>query len=272
MTLHEFLDVNYGADGDTVLRQRLADGADPNARDAKTGETPLHVANRRRRKSAVTIQLDHGAAIYARTRHGKTAYAHAIRRGFGELVTLLGERGADTTLNEADRFAVAVVEGRLNEARTLLAKHPQVIRTGNPEEDRLLADMAGRNDSERVKFLLSAGADLSTPGLDDGTPLHQAAWFGQPANARLLIAAGAPLDSFEPVHGRVHGARYSGGSEQAQEAYVELVRMLLAAGCSLCYPDRPDSDAYLTRLLNDATPAIREVLHKRNNILIDDFH
>jgi cytohesin len=268
MTLHEFLDVNYGADGDTVLRQRLADGADPNARDAKTGETPLHVATRRRRKSAVTILLDHGAAIDAKTPHGKTAYAHAIRRGFGELVTLLGERGADTALNEADRFAVAVVENRLDEARALLAKHPQVIRTGNPEEDRLLANMAGRNDSGRVKFLLSAGADLSTPGLDDGTPLHQAAWFGQPANAQLLLAAGAPLDVFEKVHGSspigwaVHGARYSGGSEQAQDAYVELVSMLLAAGCSLCYPDRPDSDAYLTRLLNDATPAIREVLQQ----------
>ena len=31
-------------------------------------------------------------------------------------------------------------------------------------------------------------------------PLHQAAWFGQPDNARLLIEAGAPLDVFDSVH------------------------------------------------------------------------
>ncbi|MCB0681623.1 MAG: hypothetical protein KDC32_12010, partial [Saprospiraceae bacterium] len=81
--------------------------------------------------------------------------------------------------------------------------------------------------------------------------------------------AGAPLDIFDSIHGSspigwaVHGARYSGAAEQRQEAYLELVRMLLDAGSSLHYPGQPDDDAYLRRLRKDATPKIQELLPAR---------
>lgn len=268
MTLHDLLDVHYGSDGDAVLRRMLADGAESNARHGALAETPLHVAARRRRLSAVEILLDHGADIDAQNGGGKTAYAHAIRRKFDEIAELLQRRGADTTLNVADRLAVAIVNERLDEARVLLAAHPGAARTGNTEEDRLLADVAGRKDPRPVALLIDAGADLTAPGLDTGTPLHQAAWFGQPDNARLLIAAGAPLDVFEPTHQSsplgwaVHGSRYSGDADQRQDAYLALVRMLLAAGSSLHYPGDADDDAYRRRLLQDASPAVRELLQR----------
>ena len=41
MTLHELLDINYGADGDDKLRQLLAGGAPINAVDGPQRETPL---------------------------------------------------------------------------------------------------------------------------------------------------------------------------------------------------------------------------------------
>ncbi len=268
MTLHEFLDCHYGADGDDALRRMLDGGADPNRSRGERAETPLHVATRRRRASAVDILLAHGADIDARTAGGKTAYAHAARRGFDEVAALLAQRGADTALNQADRFAVAIVSGRLDEARAIVEAHPGVARTGNPEEDRLLADVAGRNEREPVAFLIEAGADLTARGLDAGTPLHQAAWFGQPGNARLLIDAGAPLDLFDdahessPLHWAVHGSRFSGGAADRQDAYVELAGMLLAAGSSLHYPEDPGGDAYKRRLLGDATPQVRDVLQR----------
>jgi ankyrin repeat protein len=266
MTLHELIDCNYGADGADVLRRMLDGGADPNAREGPLSETPLHVATRRRRAKAEELLLACGADIDAKTAGGKTSYAHAVRRGFDEVAELLRVQGADTTLNEPDRFAVAIVNGRLQVARAILVAYPSAARTGNAEEDRLLADVAGRNDTGVVELLIGVGADLAAPGLDGGTPLHQAAWFGQPDNARLLIDAGAPLDIFETTHGTspigwaVHGSRYSGGAQERGDAYVALVQMLLAAGSSLHYPDDPGGDAYIRRLLQDASPGVRKVL------------
>ena len=268
MTLHELLDFRYGADGDEALRRMLDEHADPNRRSGPDKETPLHVATRRRRVTAVEILLACGADIDAVTAGGKTAYVHAIRRGFDEVAALLARYGASTDLNAADRFAVAIVSGRLDEARTILNACPGAARTANPEEDRLLADVAGRNDREAVQLLIEAGADLTATGLDSGTPLHQAAWFGQPGNGRLLIDAGAPLDIFDvvhaasPLHWAVHGSRYSGGAEEREDVYVELVEMLLKAGSSLSYPDDPEGDAYRQRLLRDASPRVREVLQR----------
>ncbi|MCZ6869833.1 MAG: ankyrin repeat domain-containing protein [Gammaproteobacteria bacterium] len=267
MTLHELLDFEYGSDGDAALRQLLDAGVNVNAR-GDHGETALHVAARRRRREAVAILLDHGADIDATNPCGKTAYAHATRRRFNEVAELLIERGAETKLTDADRFAVALVEGRLDEARALLAEHPGLARTGNAEEDRILADLAGRHETEPVVFLIESGADLAALALDGGTALHQAAWFGQPANARVLIEAGAPLDLFETVHGSsplgwaVHGSRYSGGADERQDVYVELVHMLLDAGSGLHYPNEPDRNSYMSRLLTDASLRVETVLRQ----------
>jgi len=266
MTLHGLLDLEYGPDGDALLIAGLKAGADTEERAGEAGETLLHVAVRRYRTSAVQILLDHGADIDALNAGGKTAWAHAARRGFDDLAQLLVERGAGTALTRADELALAVVHGRLDEARAILAANPEAARTGNPTEDRLLADVAGRNEREPVELLISAGADLLAPALDDGTPLHQAAWFGQPTNARLLIDAGAPLEVFDRVHSSsplgwaVHGSRYSGGAEERQTAYVELARLLVDAGSKLHYPGDPDGNDYYERLLRDAIPGVAEVL------------
>jgi len=268
MTLHELLDWHYGPDGADRLRGMFADGADPDEPAGPRAEPPLLVAARRRRVEAVIILLEAGASIDATTAGGKTAWAHAARRGFDDVAEVLRARGASTRLDPADRLAVAVVSGRLDDARAILAADPGAVRTGNPEEDRLLADVAGRANREAVAFLIAAGADLAAPGLDTGTPLHQAAWFGQPDNARLLIDAGAPLDLVEPTHGGTpigwvaHGSRYSGDAEKRQEAYVALTRMLIAAGAGLGLDDDRGGRTYYDLMLLDASPRVRALLEE----------
>ncbi|MDX1406694.1 MAG: ankyrin repeat domain-containing protein [Saprospiraceae bacterium] len=267
MTLHAFLDEHYWPDGDDVLRSMIADGADLNARSEDGSETPLHIATRRRRLSAVQIMIEHGVEVNDRNAQGKTAFEHAIRRGFTEISDLLAAHGADQTLNPADELAEAITRHDYAAARELIQQHPETVRTGNPEEDRLLADIAGRNPVVPVALLINAGADLTAPGLDGGTPLHQAAWFGQPANARLLILAGAPLDIFDPVHHSsplhwaIHGSRFSGEAELRQQSYITLVRMLLTAGSSLHYPGDP-SDVYQQRMQEDASDQVRPILER----------
>lgn len=266
-SIHHLLDWDFGPDGVDRLGVLVRDGADVD-RFSSEGEAPIHVAARRRRLDAMEVLLDLGADIDARTPGGKTAYAHAARRGFSEICDFLEERGADTALAAADRFAVSVSGGDLEKAAAMLLDDPGVARTGNPEEDRLFPDIAGRTDREAVKFLIDAGADLTARGLDDGTPLHQAAWFGEPSNAGLLIDAGAPLNIFDrchnssPLHWTAHGSRYSGDAEIRQTRYVALAEMLIDAGSSLHYPD-DDSDSYLKRLFTDATDQVREALTGR---------
>lgn len=262
--LHTLLDIDYDR---ARLVSLLDGGADPNEVDPATGEPLLFTATRRRRLEAVGILVERGADPNRPGRNGKTPWAHAVRRGFVEVGEVLEAAGADTTLTAADRLAVALSRGDVDEARRILAGHPGCAQTGNPEEDRVLADMAGRMESDPVVLLIDAGADLTAPGLDGGTPLHQAAWFGQPSNARLLLDAGAPVDVFDfvhdasPIHWTAHGSRYSGGAESRQEAYVALARMLLEAGSRTTYPPGLDgaTRSYAERLLADASPPVAEV-------------
>ena len=265
ISLHHLLDWHYGQNGDAVLNTMLSGGADVHSAAGDLAETPLHVAVRRRRLRAAEILLDHGADINARTKGGKTGYAHAIRRGFDEVAEMLRKRGAETQLTEADELAVAMVSGRLEDAAEMLAANPGLARTSNPEEDRLLADLAGRRPTRPVAMLIKMHADLGAPALDGGAALHQAAWFGQPQNARLLIESGAPLEGFDndhrssPLGWAVHGAKYSGGAEARLAEYLDIVAQLLAAGASLYYPG-DNSDAYYQRLLTDAPDQVAVLL------------
>ena len=274
--LHAFIDSHYCRDGAGELTRRLGSGEDPEVPWGDLGETALHVAARRRRVGALRILLEHGVNIDAKNAGGKTAYAHATRRGFDEVAVILQDNGADTMLTPADELAVLCSQRRFVQARERLEQHPGTGCTGNPEEDRLLADLAGREDPDPVVMLIAAGADLSATGLDDGTPLHQACWFGQPQNARLLLEAGAPIDVFDkthhssPIHWAVHGARFSGGAAARVDRYAEMVTMLLDAGSSLKYPasiGAPSWDetgrTYLERMHCDAPPKILEILRQR---------
>ena len=264
-TLHMFLDFHYDEmGGDRELRRRL-EHEDANSPGGTYLETALHVAVRRYRTSAVRILLDHGVKLDELNGGRKTAYQHARRRGFDDLADLLVASGASAHLDPADEFAIAVSEHRLDDAAELLKHDPGMVRTGNPEEDRLLADVAGRNSTEPVEFLIASGADLEARGLDDGSPLQIAAWFGQPQNVRLLLDAGASIDVWDTVHQSspigwaVHGSRYSGGADERQAEYCSIVNMLLKAGAPLHYPDE-SGPAYLVRLRADASEAVKELL------------
>lgn len=264
-SLHFRLDWDYP--GDDWLKAQLDGARDLETREGLFGETPLLIAARRRRVGAIRLLLAAGADPEATNVRGKTAYAHAARRGFRDVAEVLVAAGASTSLTLPDQLAAACSRGDLGEARRLLREHPEIARTGNPEEDRLLADMAGRGDSGPVVMLIEAGADLTATALDGGTALHQASWFGQPRNARLLVNAGAPLDTLDNAHESspigwvAHGSTNSGGADERQDEYVALAQILTEAGCSLEYPDEPGG-AYLKRLLGDASPRVAEVIRK----------
>lgn len=270
IAIHEFLDSHYGEHGDDELKSRISAGANLEEKGLELEETPLLVATRRRRLSAIKILVEAGANIESSNKWGKTSYMHAVRRSFSEVADYLRDAGCVTELAPADQFAVLVVGGQLDEAEEFLQRNPEVIQTGNAEEDRLLADVAGRFEIAPVKFLVTAGASLISTALDDGTPLHQAAWFGQPENARVLLDAGAPVDIFDACHGMsplgwaVHGAQYAGEAEERKQAYTNLVKLLIERGSGLNYPEEARFEkirqSYQKTLLSFAPPWIKPIL------------
>lgn len=265
-SLHEFLDVHYGPKGAQELEQRLEAGMNPEQHWGYREETALHVAARRRRLDAVKMLVAWGVDLDSKNRGQKTAFAHAVRRGFGEIAEFLESKGCQTELTRADQLATLIVGGDLLAATKMLKTDPSLAKTGNPEEDRLLADIAGRPVPNLVELLLNAGADLEATAMDDGTALHQAAWFGQPTIVALLLEAGAPLERFDryhfssPLGWAVHGARFSGGAPQRIDHYVQIVTLLLNAGAALHYPGGENDETYQKRLMADAPPEIKHVL------------
>ena len=263
--LHYLLDVDYHSGR---MIELLEKGVDPNAKYGPFLETALHAAVRRRRLEAIEPLLKYGADINAPTQGGKTAYAHAIRRGFFEISRFLEERGADTRLNKADELAVALVRNDLAAARIIIAENPGLVPNMTPEEARILPDIAGRPMPEAMVLLLNAGADIAARGLDGGTALHQAAWFGQPEMAGILIRRGASLEALcrehqsTPLGWAAHGSSFSGGAKEREEAYVKIAEWLLEAGASLVHPHDPEPKVVGGWLLDQCSPGVAAVIRR----------
>lgn len=242
--LHWMLDRAWARSSLDALLDR---GVDVNRAVGPLGQTPLFVAALRRRREPLAPLVAAGADPNARTTGGMTPWRHAVRRTFTEVADELARLGAETELTDADELALELWDGRLDSARARLSARPELARSAPPEEARLLPDLAAAGRVDAVAVLLDGGADVTARGLDEGTALHQAAWFGQPAMARFLLARGAPLDvrgddhDSTPLGWVAHGSRWSGGADGRQHAYLEVADALLDAGALVPGPGEPDA-------------------------------
>ncbi|GMH36821.1 hypothetical protein BSKO_04694 [Bryopsis sp. KO-2023] len=89
-----------------------------------------------------------------------------------------------------------------------------------------LLDAADSGDSEKVKELISKGADLSSTSKSKATPLHRAAHKGHVEIAEILIQEGANLESKNIVG-------YTPLMEAAYYDSVDVVEVLLESGADI---------------------------------------
>src|SRR2546423_3924939 len=103
----------------------LAEGADPNARHVRRGETPLMLAAHEGHVEVIWLLLKAGADANLTSTKGETALHSAASRGFIEIVGILLEHNANP--NVVDRFKmtpaiIAAMHSR-RDILDLLAKH-----------------------------------------------------------------------------------------------------------------------------------------------------
>jgi ankyrin repeat protein len=161
---------------------------------------------------------------------GRTPQQVAAERGNGAVLAVL-----EAHSSPARRLVAACWREDAIEVARLLAKHPGLAATLEPADARALPDAAGAGKLGVVNLMLEAGFDPAAPGLDQGTALHCAAWFGHAAVVERLIQV-IDLSLRDGVHGSpplgwaAHGARWCNNREGD---YVRTVEALLAAGADV---------------------------------------
>lgn len=198
-----------------MARRLLAD--DPSAVDSRVGLAPF------------TTTESEGGHIYTYLLGGgKTPHQVAAERGHHEVLEELLKHGPITRRVIA---AAWLEDGETVAA--LLQANPEIKGT-LAAEGHVLADAAQAGRTETVRLLLEAGADPTIPGMDSGSALHVACWFGHLPVVELLLDQVA-LDLRDAHHGSTplgwacHGAQWC---RNPQGDYPKVVEALLRAGAN----------------------------------------
>lgn len=125
----------------------------------------------------------------------RTLYQDALARGLSEMAALLARYGAaqDPPLLDPDeQFTAACLRGDWDEARSLAAQHPELLRSPHAIFAAASADRA-----DVVAFLLDLGVSIEIQDRQKQRPLHVAAAEDAVHVAELLIERGAEIDPHE---------------------------------------------------------------------------
>ena len=188
------------------IRWLLEHGANPNTM-TRWSHSPLqHAVRRDNSLKNLELMLDHGGDLALKNGLGISGTQLAARRGRGDVLRLLAERGIDWQLEGVDRLIAACAVADDAAIRELTANDPALVDELAAQGGALLVEFAGNNNADGVQRLLALGVDVNAlHGKGDGywgvTPatsaLHNAAWRGSHAVVRLLVERGAQVNALD---------------------------------------------------------------------------
>jgi ankyrin repeat protein len=168
-----------------------------------------------------------GGSIYIWTlgKH-RTAFQVAKKFGHHEVAALLFDR------SPADwKLVNACLAGDDETAKALLSANPGLAASLSDRDLRRLEEAAEDNDTRAVQLMLECGWPVA--GVRH-TPLHWAAWHGNAAMVRAILAHDPPLERRDPDHGATPLGWALHGSEHGWHAktgdYSGAIRALREAG------------------------------------------
>jgi ankyrin repeat protein len=180
------------------IAQAIADGADPDARDAD-GTPAVMVAAYGHRTAALRALLDAGADVDAQDAQLDNPFLYAGREGLLDLLRVASEAGADPTIT--NRYGgVAVIpaseRGHVEVVRYLLEETDIDVDHVNKLGwtallEAILFSEGGPRHQQIVALLIENGADVDLADDDGVRPLAHARARGQHAIVRLLVEADA---------------------------------------------------------------------------------
>lgn len=234
------LAAGYGSQ--TAVRTLLEKGA--NARAAtETGVTALHLGVMN--VATVRMLLDAGADVNAASSLGRTPLiVAASAAGTSEAVRMLLARGADVNAADTSGVTPLVAATNVNDtavAKLLLAHGANPTRVSTAEGISTPLTGAARNgNAELVRLLLAKKVDVNAVGAEHGptvkngviqfgkvTALHMAAVSRSAEVVRLLLAAGAKVDSQD-----VRGMTPLMFAIATDRPSPEVIRLLIDKGAS----------------------------------------
>lgn len=179
-----------------VVKILIDDAREINERTGPLGYTTLIEAALRGRVETIGYLIKRGADVNATSEFGETALMHAAAGGHIKVVNILLGEGASVNAAKSSGMTPLMYAARRGhtEVVKLLIKKGAEVNTR--AEDGTTALILSADYPDILQILIEKGADITASGFGMGrTALMQAAGLGRVESVRLLLDAGADVNS-----------------------------------------------------------------------------